>query len=1043
MKLILVRASLLAALFGVVAVSTQPASAQKKKADPGAPPPSKETLLKDVKPADGFVASIFASPPDVSYPTCLYAAPNGDLYVGIDLNGSLGKTKGHGKVVRCVDTDNDGIADKFETFCEVQHPRGLLFERGKLIVLHPPLLTAFYDDDGDGKADRQETLVKGISTDATFQRGADHTTNGFRLGIDGWLYIAVGDFGFLKAEGKDGKAVQLYGGGVIRVRPDGTDLEIVSQGQRNIYDVAVSPTLDLFTRDNTNDGGGWDVRLSHVVPLAHYGYPSLFKNFGDEIVQPLNDFGGGSPCGALYLQEPGFPEGWGDTLYTVEWGPSTVFRHPLTKKGASYDKSSQQPLVKIPAPTDIDVDGSGRIYVSSWRGGGFSFSHPNVGFVARLVPKDWKHRPFPDVAKLDDVTLVRMLESPSHVARLTAQREILRRGPKDDLVDGVAKVIDSKASVPVRVAALFALKQLKGPGSLGPIMAVARTDDLREYAIRAATDRVHEGKLIPTEWLTGHLRDPNPRVRLQALIALGRLGRVEAADAMLPLTGDADPVVRHIAVRSLILLKPVDACLAAFDAKRDAGGALRVLQSMHDAKVSDAILSRLDKATSADRELLLPTLCRLYFEEHTWDGKWWGTRPDTAGPYFKRVPWDETKKIGAALEKEMKSADAANLKLLLVELKKHHIELPGITAALLKVGLDDPAFRSQAVELLLRESSFPDEALGVLSKTAGDPQEKPGLRVKALRGLHRFSKQQGFFDAAIVAFAAISPKELQNKDFNSAWEDFTRDGGHANQLDRFVKLTESKNAAERDLGWTVLVNLSVGKLTPPGPRQTALRTIEAAFATPAAAPLLGAIARTKADQYAYQIRGLLTSDNAEVQKAAKATFAALGLDKQSGGARVELKGKGYDLVVADAMKLTGDPKLGAVVFLKQGCIACHTVSPTEPLKGPYLGDIAGRAKRPELLESILKPSAKIAQGFETTFFSLNNGKTVEGFIVREAGDEVELRTSAGVSIVLAKSDIDERARRPLSVMPEALADNLTIEELAGLVAYLESLNAKK
>ena len=56
----------------------------------------------------------------------------------------------------------------------------------------------------------------------------------------------------------------MKGGGIARVRPDGTELELVSRGQRNIYDVAISPLLDLFTRDNTNDGGGWNVRLSHV-----------------------------------------------------------------------------------------------------------------------------------------------------------------------------------------------------------------------------------------------------------------------------------------------------------------------------------------------------------------------------------------------------------------------------------------------------------------------------------------------------------------------------------------------------------------------------------------------------------------------------------------------------------------------------------------------------------------------------------------------------------------------------------------------------------
>ena len=407
--------------------------AQKKKAAP-AEPPTREQLQKDIRPTPEFDATVYASPPNVSYPTCLCAGPDGSLFVGIDKTGSLGLQKKMGSVVRCIDTKGDGIADKFQTFCEVDHPRGLFFHAGKLIVLNPPFLTAFYDDDGDGKADRSEILVKGISTDMNEKRGADHTTNGFRLGIDGWLYIAVGDFGFTKAVGKDGKSLTMHGGGVIRVRPDGTELEIVSEGQRNIYDVAVSPLMEIFTRDNTNDGDGWDSRLTHVVPLVHFGYPSLFVHFGDEIIQPLADYGGGAATGALFLSEPNMPAGFGDTLYTVDWGRGAVYRHLLHKNGATYkDKLEQKVFVNIPSPTDMDVDGSGRIYVSSWRGGGFSFSNPNVGFIARMTPKNWKYEPFPDLAKMKDGELIDQLRSPSHYRRQYAQLEILKRGASPEI----------------------------------------------------------------------------------------------------------------------------------------------------------------------------------------------------------------------------------------------------------------------------------------------------------------------------------------------------------------------------------------------------------------------------------------------------------------------------------------------------------------------------------------------------------------------------------------------------------------------------------
>ena len=65
----------------------------------------------------------------------------------------------------------------------------------------------------------------------------------------------------------------------MRIRPDGTGSNSSSRALLRIYDVALSPTLDIFTRDNTNDGGGWNDRVSFHPPGAHMGYPMLFTEF--------------------------------------------------------------------------------------------------------------------------------------------------------------------------------------------------------------------------------------------------------------------------------------------------------------------------------------------------------------------------------------------------------------------------------------------------------------------------------------------------------------------------------------------------------------------------------------------------------------------------------------------------------------------------------------------------------------------------------------------------------------------------------------------
>ena len=146
--------------------------------------------------------------------------------------------------------------------------------------------------------------------------------------------------------------------------------------------------------------------------------------------------------------------------------------------------------------------------------------------------------------------------------------------------------------------------------------------------------------------------------------------------------------------------------------------------------------------------------------------------------------------------------------------------------------------------------------------------------------------------------------------------------------------------------------------------------------------------------------------------------------------------------IAQTALIKGDEKYGKKLFARQGCGACHTVSQNEPLKGPLLLDIAKRYKREELIESILKPSAKIAQGFESQFFVTDAGKVHDGFVVRESGDEIELRNVAGLATILKKSEIDERGKRDVSIMPLGLTDKLNVEQLAALLAYLESLKGK-
>ncbi len=390
-------------------------------------PEEEAAILKDVRVPDGFEVSLFAAPPAVNYPVFVAATVDGTVFVSSDGNGSLGRQPGRGRIIRLRDRDGDGRADETNVFCEVDAPRGLVWDRDRLFVMHPPNLSVFFDHDKDGVADEQKTLVKNLAFGYD-KRPADHTTNGMSLGVDGWLYIAGGDFGFMDALGADGTRLTHRGGGVIRVRPDGSGLEIYSTGTRNILEVAISPQMDLFARDNTNDGGGWDVRLHHFTGNDDHGYPRLYKNFSSECVQPLADYGGGSGCGAVYIDEPGFGR-WNNAPFTADWGTGALYRHTVTPDGATFRETrAPEPFIKMTRPTDADVDGNSRVYCASWRGATFNWNGPNVGYIVCVKPKDFVAPPMPALDVATDEALITMMEFPSYRRRMAAQRELVRRG---------------------------------------------------------------------------------------------------------------------------------------------------------------------------------------------------------------------------------------------------------------------------------------------------------------------------------------------------------------------------------------------------------------------------------------------------------------------------------------------------------------------------------------------------------------------------------------------------------------------------------------
>lgn len=635
-----------------------------------------------------IVLNNFAGPDLTPSPASIGVSATGEIFVGVDMIGSLGKEEGKGSIVRLVDTDKDGKMDTHTEFAKVDNPRGIIPIGDKVFVLHTSFsdgkalgqdLVVFEDKDKDGIADGPSVpLITNISSpDPLQQRGADHATNGIRMGIDGWIYIAVGDFGIKEAVGRDGNKISMLGGGIVRIRPDGTEAEIYAHGLRNIYDVAIDPFMNIFTRGNTNDGGGWNIRFSHNVQSGEFGYPILFQNFTDEIIPALADLGGGSGTGSYFMDDNSWPAKYNHVPMMADWGRSHLFIHRVTPDGASFTQQEED-FIQLAQITDLDMDASGQLFLSAWDGAGYSGS-PEKGFVVRAVPENWEYKAFPDLKTSTVEELISLLKTENSVVRIHAQQELLLRPAEQTAAPVLEVARDQSLALEIRAAGVFTYAQIKGEQAIGELVKLTEDGMVREFALRSLADRKPFVENVPIQPFLDGLEDSSERVQVAAIIGLGRLGREEAAKELLKVevpsshqapergtegphaTPNASIVPAHVAVKSLVSLNAIDACLNAVGTE-NSRLALWALRYMHHPKAVDGLIAAFEN--SDDKELrkeILTTLARLYKQEAPFsESRWWGTRPTAPGPYYNGILWDSSSKIGDLLMSTWEDSNAAD-----------------------------------------------------------------------------------------------------------------------------------------------------------------------------------------------------------------------------------------------------------------------------------------------------------------------------------------------------------------------------------------------
>jgi len=1009
----------------------------------------------------GFEAVIFAAPPMIQYPTFVCPGEAGELFVSVDKNASIDTKPDRGFIVKLTDDDGDGRADRRASFAAVTSPRGLAYDGEWVYCLHPPTLSRFRDLDGDGVSDERQELVSGIGFELS-QRPPDHTSNGVTLGIDGWLYLAIGDFGFMQARGTDGRVLRMHAGGVARVRPDGTELEAYSMGTRNNYEVAVDPWLNVFARDNTNDGGGWDIRIHAFFHDAEFGYPRLFKNFADETMPSLGVYGSGSGTGATFIHEPTVPAPFGDMLFTADWGRNAIYYHPVKGERGAWFEIGHETFCEIERPTTMQADSAGNIYIASWKGGEYTYKGENVGYIA-LVRHPAAQQAAgdlgPPVRTLTAVEAARQLASPSHARRLAAQRALLRDPTAArEAAMGVRDLLQNDDTpVAGRVAALATLKLMLGPASARILGRYGAGDPrLKEFAIRLTGDRPEETPDGVIPHLITSLQDSNDRVKTQAVIALARLGRKEAAREILAIAALA-PLVEN---ESAVAVKP-----------RASTGQVRGTQANR--------LHRLDADITGGQRLYLvvtdggngngvdhadwvePVLSGPAGEIRLTDIPW---ARATAG-------WSETRiginAIGQPLsvggQPVAWGIGTHAVSVIAYELPDGH----GWTRFSSKAALDDSSVRQNpnagSVQFQIYVDALPPALAGSYDgdgEVAVATDARRALPHVASRALIRMQAYEACL-AALDTSDDPATREAALRVLRQVHRSEVVDGliqrvsSTSDPLMRRGLLTALVRLYYREAEWD---GSSWGTRPDTGgpyykrAHWSESDRIEAAVRASLAALPAEEAAMVVAQLHRHRIEwtGLPTTDapgsgvaeDHQWARDAEALAAAMaGAGEMKPGAIGLLAPETALTRTLDALASgLADVTTGEKLFTARGCSACHTVDPATEPKGPGLFGIAARYQPQELLLSLLNPSATIAQGFPTHVIETLDGETFVGFVIKESADTVLLRNMAAVTQVIKSDTIaSRRTEDAVSSMTPGLVNALQPEELASLLKYLLEL----
>jgi putative membrane-bound dehydrogenase-like protein len=138
-----------------------------------------------------------------------------------------------------------------------------------------------------------------------------------------------------------------------------------------------------------------------------------------------------------------------------------------------------------------------------------------------------------------------------------------------------------------------------------------------------------------------------------------------------------------------------------------------------------------------------------------------------------------------------------------------------------------------------------------------------------------------------------------------------------------------------------------------------------------------------------------------------------------------------------ALERQGIADNGKQLF-KKICATCHRLEGVGEAVGPDLASIRNRGNETILL-NVLDPNREVLPQYLVYSAVTDGGRTLTGLIAAETATGITLRRADGTSENLLRVQIEELRSTGLSFMPEGLEQQLDLQSMADLLAYLNSI----